>query len=100
MLKAGSYSKGRLFPTERGTPQGGVVTPLTQKVIWAGCLAWRWGTGLRWTHQDWNAIANGDGVVSYQDIFHYEPYDALAFRDTQRISSAVEPREERGEGLR
>ena len=33
MLKAGSYSKGRLFPTERGTPQGGVVTPLTQKVI-------------------------------------------------------------------
>ncbi len=42
-------------------------------------------------------MANGDGVVSYQDIFHYEPYDALAFRDTQCISSAVEPREERGE---
>src|SRR4029077_12491403 len=33
MLKAGSYGRGRLFPTERGTPQGGVVTPLTQKVI-------------------------------------------------------------------
>jgi retron-type reverse transcriptase len=33
MLKAGSYNKGRLVPTERGTPQGGVVTPLTQKVI-------------------------------------------------------------------
>jgi Reverse transcriptase (RNA-dependent DNA polymerase) len=33
MLKAGSYGKGRLFPSERGTPQGGVVTPLTQKVI-------------------------------------------------------------------
>ena len=33
MLKAGSYGKGRLFPTERGTPQGGVVTPRTQKVI-------------------------------------------------------------------
>src|SRR5467141_1475537 len=32
MLKAGSYGKGQLFPTERGTPQGGVVTPLTQKV--------------------------------------------------------------------
>jgi RNA-directed DNA polymerase len=26
---------------KRGTPQGGVITPLTQKVIWAGCLAWR-----------------------------------------------------------
>ena len=32
MLKAGSYGNGQLFPTERGTPQGGVVTPLTQKV--------------------------------------------------------------------
>jgi len=41
MLKAVSYGQGQLFPTERGTPQGGVVTPLTQKVIWAGCLAWR-----------------------------------------------------------
>jgi RNA-directed DNA polymerase len=27
MLTAGSYGEGRLFPTERGTPQGGVVTP-------------------------------------------------------------------------
>jgi len=26
MLRAGSYGQGRLFPTERGTPQGGVVT--------------------------------------------------------------------------
>lgn len=41
MLKAGSYGKGRLYPTERGTPQGGVVTPLTQKVIWAASLVWR-----------------------------------------------------------
>jgi RNA-directed DNA polymerase len=34
-LKAGSYGQGQLFPSERGTPQGGVVTPLTQKVILA-----------------------------------------------------------------
>src|SRR4051794_32995710 len=33
MLTAGSYGEGRLFPTERGTPQGGVTTPCTQKVI-------------------------------------------------------------------
>src|SRR5215467_1361146 len=32
MLKAGSYGKGRLFPSERGTPQGGVVTPRTQEI--------------------------------------------------------------------
>jgi RNA-directed DNA polymerase len=27
MLKAGSYGKGQLFPSERGTPQGGVFRP-------------------------------------------------------------------------
>jgi RNA-directed DNA polymerase len=29
MLKAGSHGEGRLFRTERGTPQGGVVRPFS-----------------------------------------------------------------------
>ena len=33
MLKAGSYGKGRLFPSERGTPQGGVVSPILSNVL-------------------------------------------------------------------
>jgi group II intron reverse transcriptase/maturase len=33
MLKAGSYGEGRLFPSERGTPQGGVVSPLLSNVL-------------------------------------------------------------------
>ncbi|MGH8538822.1 MAG: reverse transcriptase domain-containing protein [Gammaproteobacteria bacterium] len=33
MLKAGSYGKGRLFPTERGTPQDGVVSPLLSNIL-------------------------------------------------------------------
>jgi hypothetical protein len=85
---------------KKGVPQGGVVTPLTQKVIWADCLAWWYRTALWWAREDGNTMANGDGVVSDQDVFHYEPYDALAFHDIQRISSTVESFEERGEGLR
>jgi RNA-directed DNA polymerase len=33
MLKAGSYGQGRLFPTERGAPQGGVVSPLLSNIF-------------------------------------------------------------------
>jgi hypothetical protein len=45
-------------------------------------------------------MADGDGVVSYQDVFHYKPHDSLALNDTQRMSSAVHAGEERREGLR
>jgi group II intron reverse transcriptase/maturase len=33
ILKAGSYGQGRLFPSERGTPQGGVVSPLLSNIL-------------------------------------------------------------------
>jgi RNA-directed DNA polymerase len=33
MLKAGSYGKGQLFPSDRGTPQGGVVSPLLSNIL-------------------------------------------------------------------
>jgi group II intron reverse transcriptase/maturase len=33
MLTAGSYGDGRLFPTERGTPQGGVASPLLSNIL-------------------------------------------------------------------
>src|SRR5499433_2237180 len=33
MLTAGSYGEGHLFPTERGTPQGGVASPLLSNIL-------------------------------------------------------------------
>src|SRR5499427_4778521 len=33
MLRAGSYGQGKLFPSERGTPQGGVVSPVLSNVL-------------------------------------------------------------------
>jgi RNA-directed DNA polymerase len=33
MLTAGSYGKGQLFPSERGTPQGSVVSPLLSNIL-------------------------------------------------------------------
>jgi RNA-directed DNA polymerase len=78
-LKAGVSEDGQWSETSLGTPQGAVATPLTQKVIWPACVTWGWTTALRGPH--WNAVADCDGVVSYQDVLHYEPYDSLALRD-------------------
>ena len=52
-LKAGISEDGQWSETKKGTPQGAVITPLTQKVIWATSLAWRLAAALRGTLRDW-----------------------------------------------
>ena len=45
-------------------------------------------------------MAYRDGIVSYQDVFHNQPYDSLPLSDTQRISSVAQAGKERGKILR
>ena len=45
-------------------------------------------------------MANRDGVVSYQDVFHNQPDDSLPLSDTQRISSTAQAGKKRGKILR
>jgi group II intron reverse transcriptase/maturase len=55
MLKAGSYGKGRLFPSERGTPQGGVVSPLLSNILLTPFDQEMWRKGYQLTRyaDDW-----------------------------------------------
>ena len=104
MLKAGSYGKGRLFPTERGTPQGGVIAPRTQKVT---LTAWRafgsarsgraaTGRGRRGNR---NAMPNHDSVVADENVLDDQAHDALALDDVKRVGGAAQSGEERRESL-
>jgi group II intron reverse transcriptase/maturase len=64
-LVAQRVADGRLFPATQGTPQGGVFTPLTQKVTLAVWLTWRQAAVLRRARRDWDAMANGNAVVAH-----------------------------------
>ena len=73
-LKAGVSEDCQWSETKLGTPQGAVVTPLTQKVISAFSPARRDFIALRRVRSGyWNAMANRDGVFSNQDVFHDQP---------------------------
>jgi hypothetical protein len=45
-------------------------------------------------------MANGDGIVSYLNVFDDEAYDSLALADTQRVSSTAQAGEECRKGFR
>jgi RNA-directed DNA polymerase len=53
MLTAGSYGEGRLFPTQRGTPQGGVASPLLSNILL--------------TPFDWEMRSKGFRLTRYAD---------------------------------
>jgi hypothetical protein len=105
MLTAGVMEEGRRYETEAGTPQGGVITPRTQKVMSAvskvirvsrGCRA----TSVRWRRWRGDAVTDNDRVIADQNLLDDQANDTLTFDYVKRIGGHSQSREEGGERLR
>src|SRR5712664_4872201 len=84
-LFAGYFScKSGSSPSSAQLASAGETTPLTQKVTLAVWPTWRQTAVLWGARWDWDAVANGDGVVPHQNVFDHEPYDSLALCDIKR----------------
>src|SRR6266567_4754432 len=96
-LKSGYMEKHVLHETTDGTPQGGIATPRTQKVIWAfGRLR---AAVLRRGRRDRNAVTNGDGIFPHQNVLNQKPYDSLALSDAKRFRGTAQASKECCESL-
>ena len=83
-LKAGVLEDGLLRHATEGSPQGGVSTPLTQKVTWVVDRRATASRGRSRSATDrrsgWRGdrVPNDDFVIGDQDFFHEELHDTLA----------------------
>ena len=93
-LQAGVLEGTQLSYPEQGTPQGGVISPLTQKVTLTarrllGSPRRRRAAILRWSGRDGDTMVDRDGLVADQDLFDHKPYDPLALNDVERVGSSA-----------
>ena len=93
-LEAGVMEEMQVRKELTGTPQGGVVTPLTQKVtlaIWGagGPTRSGWAATSRGRRRNRNAVSDDDVVITDQHLFNDKTHDALALHDVKRIGSAA-----------
>jgi len=93
-LEAGMMAEGVVSPRTEGTPQGGPLTPRTQKVT---CVVdRRKATGGGWCaiacgrgrYRD--RVANDDRVVTDEDLFDQESNDTLAFSHVQGLGRGAQ----------
>jgi RNA-directed DNA polymerase len=85
-LKAGVLDKGRLAPTEEGTPQGGVISPLIFNIALHG-MEGAAGAQYRWNpyKESYAAVPGTPVLVRYAD-------DLVAMCDSREQAIAVKER--------
>ena len=81
---------GEVKARERGTPQGGVVTPCTQKItFWlrglCGCFGWCAGPSARRVGWQRDGVADEDLVVSDEDLLDEKTQDALTLANIEGL---------------
>jgi hypothetical protein len=84
-LRAGVSEEGQWSKTERGTPQGSVITPRTQKVTWLlggsrrGRMQRLCIVGTRTDLRNWDRVADRKAVGVDKNFFDQQSQDLLAF---------------------
>src|SRR6266511_3743267 len=103
-LQAGVMEDGRVTATVAGTPQGGVITPRTQKVtsVDSGILRSdrRRIAPVRRGRGNWDAVADHDRVIADEHLLDEQTHEALPFEDVQCVRRHAQPGEKRRERLR
>src|SRR5712664_3198177 len=85
----------------RGTPQGGVATPRTQKITSAVLAIWL--AGMRGWAAFGRSVGEGDRmadhdlIITHKDLFDQQAHDLLAIEDVESMQRSPEPAEECGE---
>jgi len=87
-----------------GVPQGGVITPRTQKVTFVADRLATWAGRRRVAGRRggwrWDRMPNGNRVIGHDNLLHQKPYNTLAFRDVQSFRCFAQPCKKACHGLR
>jgi group II intron reverse transcriptase/maturase len=89
-LKAPMVKDGERIERDCGTPQGGVITPCTQKItFWrrglCGCFGWCAGPSTRRVGWQRDGVADEDLVVSDEDLLDEKTQDALTLANIEGL---------------
>src|ERR1700737_4916912 len=100
-LKAGVLEDGVVTVSEKGTGQGSVITPRTQKITSAVLAIWL--AGMRGWAAFGRSVGEGDRmadhdlIITHKDLFDQQAHDLLAIEDVESMQRSPEPAEECGE---